>query len=352
MHRYNFHGLFSLSSDTSYFDGLLHSFRSDGEGKIGLSFLLDTNLRIPTEGKPNVNLMLYHNTQDDFIEFSYPWIRPVVAKLVFDDDNLGYKLSFNKNYLRFSKLVGEGWELIDAFRSLLQLSLIQQSMYMIHGAAISLGEEGILIPSFGNTGKTTTSWILARKGAGFVTDEFAILDSEGRCFGFPCSSIVSAGLVKTAGVALTKKQSLLLKMRDMKSKILSTRFAQGGVKLHPDEIFETRDRVAITRLAFIQNGLDDLRQIDSNTARSLLRAIQDYEMNWRSNPYIIARAFFHPAFNASDVSAREEKIMKNLTSRVRGSYLVSSSNGQHYESIEKIPQTFPTKENSFNRVIS
>src|SRR6266571_6293126 len=157
MHTYNFHGLFSLSSNTSYFDGLLHSFRSDGEGKIRLSFLLDTNLRIPTEGKPNVNLMLYHNAQDNSIEFSYPWIRPVVAKLVFSRDNSNYTFSFNKNYLRFSKIVAEGWELIDVFRSLLQISLLSTGMYMVHGAAISFGQEGVLIPSFGNTGKTTAA---------------------------------------------------------------------------------------------------------------------------------------------------------------------------------------------------
>jgi hypothetical protein len=288
--------------------------------------------------------MLHWNSQDNSIEFSYPWIAPIAAKLVFADDSSEYALSFNKNYLRFSKIVAEGWELIDIFRSLLQLSLIKTGMYMIHGAAISLGEEGILIPSFGNTGKTTTSWMLARRGAGFVTDEFAILDSEGRCFGFPCSSLVSAGLVKTAGLQLTKRQSLSLRMRDTRSRILSTRFAPGGVKLYPDQILQVWDRVMITRLAFIQNGLDDAHQIEPNEAYTLLRAVQDYEMNWRSNPYIIARSFFRPSFNPREISTMEETILKRLTSRVRGAYLVSSSKGLHYETIEKIPQTFPMEE--------
>src|SRR5207247_5881424 len=143
---------------------------------------------------------------------------------------------------------------------------------------------------------------------------------------------------------LTKKQTLSLRARDARSKILSTRFAPGGVKLYPDDNFKTSDRVAITILAFIQNGLDDLRQIEAEEAYTLLRAIQDYELNWRSNPYIIARSFFRPSFNPTDISAREEKILKLLISRVRGSYLVSSSKGLHYETIEKIPQTFPIEE--------
>jgi len=344
LYKYNFHGLFSLHTNIPYFEGLLHSFKSNEEARINLRFELDKSLKIATQGKPVVNLMLYHGGIDDSIEFVYPWISPIVAKLVYPDTGSDYSFVFNRNYLRFSNLVAEGWELIDIFRSLLQLSLIERGMYMVHGAAMGLGEDGILVPSFGNTGKTTTAWMLATRGAGFVTDEFAILDSEGRCFGFPCSSLVSSGLVKAAGLQLTKKQKLSLRVRDTRSKVLSTRFAPGGVKLYPDDIFKTADRVAITRLAFIQNGLDDLRQIDDDEAYILLRAIQDYELNWRSNPYIIARSFFKPSFNPTDVSATEEKILKLLISRVKGCYLVSSSKGLHYQTIEKIPQTFPVEE--------
>jgi len=343
LNKHNFHGIFSLSTNISYFEGLLHSFRGSEDAKIRLRFLLDPKLRISTEGKPKVNLMLYHNAQDNSIELSYPWLGAVEAKLVFDDDYLSYTFSFNKNYLRFSKFVAEGWELIDVFRSLLQISLIKQGMYMVHAAALSLGKDGVLIPSFGNTGKTTTAWMLAMRGAGFVTDEFAILDSEGRCFGFPCSSLVSAGLVKSADLRLTKKQRLALRIRDAKSKFLSTRFAPGGVKLYPDDNFKTYDRVPITRLVFIQNGLDNQRQIDAKEAYIMLRAIQDYELNWRSNPYIIARSFFPPTFNATELSAREEMIMKNLISRV-SSYLVSSSKGLHYQRIKNITKSYQIEE--------
>jgi uncharacterized protein YbaR (Trm112 family) len=296
--------------------------------------------------------MLHFNAQDDSIDFSYPWIAPIAAKLSFSNSTSEYTFSFNKNYLRFSNVVAEGWELIDIFRSLLQLSLIEAGMYMVHGAAIGLGDEGILVPSFGNTGKTTTAWMLAKRGAGFVTDEFAILDSRGRCFGFPCSSLVSSGLVKAAALRLTKKQTLSLNLRNLKSKLFSTRFAPGGVKLDPDDMLQTRDRVAITRIAFIQNGIDDTRQVESDEALTLLTAVQDYELNWRSNPYIIARSFFSPKFNPRDISAKEETIKKTLISRVRGSYLVSSSRGLHYQTVERIPQMLRTEQQPISPMIS
>ena len=338
MNNYNFHGLFSLSSNISYFEGLLHWFRSDEVGKIKLRFILDNKLRISTRGKPSANLMLHYNAEDNSIEFRYPWIVPIIGKLVFDDNALEYSFSFNKNYLRFSNIVAEGWELIDIFRSILQLSLVRSGMCALHGAAISFGEETFLIPSFGNTGKTTTSWMLARRGGQFLTDEFAILDSGGNCFGFPCSSLVSSDLVKRVGLHLTKRQSLSLHARGVKSKILSTRFAPGGIKLYPQDVFQICDMARITRISFIQNGIDDLRQIGPDEALNLLTAIQDYEMNWRSNPYVIALSFFRPDFNPRDVSEKEEKILSSLVSRVRGSYLVSSSNRSHFALIEKLVQ--------------
>lgn len=299
---------------------------------------MDNNLKVSTVGKPRVNLMLYFNSRENAIEFNYPWIMPISAKLVFSDDS-NYTFYFNKNYLRFSNIVAEGWELIDIFRSLLLVALIKAGMYMVHGAAISLGQEGILIPSFGNTGKTTTSWMLAKRGAGFLTDEFAILDSEGNCFGFPCSSLVSSGLIRMVGLRLTKRQGLSLRLNNLKSKILSSRFAFGGVKLYPDHFFQTRDSAVITRVVFIQNGLDGFHKIGPDEALSKLNAVQDYELNWQSNPYVIAHSFFNPSFKKQEIFSKEQKILQTLVSRIKDAYVVSSSDSMHFEIIEKIMET-------------
>jgi len=223
---------------------------------------------------------------------------------------------------------------------------------MVHGAVVVLGEEGILIPSFGNTGKTTTSWMLAIRGARFVTDEFAILDSEGMCFGFPCSSLVTSRLVRASGIQLTNRQSVSLHLNGIRSKLLSSRFAPGGVKLYPDKFFRTSERVAITRIVFIQNGFDDLRQVKSEEAVKLLRSIQEYEMNWRANPFVIARSFFQPTFDPQTISAKEERTLKTLASRVRGSYLVSSLNERHYRAIEEISRIFKAIEQPPTQIIS
>ena len=336
--NYNFHGLFSLDTNTRYFEGLLHSFRttSKSHARFNLEFSVDQNLKISTKAKPKVNLMLYWNDDDNSVEFSYPWLAPVRAKLCFGKGESSHIFVCNKNYLRFAEFVGEGWELIDIFRSLLQLSLIESGFCMVHGAVVCIRNDGFLIPSFGNTGKTSTSWMIAKRGGEFLTDELAIIDSHCNCLSFPTDSILSKQLVRATGIRLGRKHRVSLLCRDVKSKLLSTRYAAGGVKVYPESLFRIRERATITRITFIQNGVDSCSNLDCQEALIRLVAIQDYELNWRANPWIIARTFFCPQFNPLDFSAKEERIFQSIVSQVKGSYVVSSSTGAHFATIENI----------------
>src|SRR5437867_2060248 len=80
-------------------------------------------------------------------------------------------------------------------------------------------------------------------------------------------------------------------------------------------------------------------------------ALSHYIQLRRMGRDIIARSFFRPSFNPTDISAREEKIMKLLISQVRSSFLVSSSKGLHYQTIEKIPEMFPMEEQTISHTI-
>src|SRR5579863_5250874 len=137
-YRYNFNSLFTLESNISYFEGMLHSFKISSEEKnlasaaeYSFEFILDKQLRIEDTGnKERINLMLFYNRNDGSVEFCYPWFKPICAKLEFLDQ--GFRFTFNKYYLSFSNIVAEGWELIDIFRSTLLSLLIRTKRYMFH----------------------------------------------------------------------------------------------------------------------------------------------------------------------------------------------------------------------------
>lgn len=315
---------------------MLHAFQNGREAKVKFQFILDKDLEIKTKGKPRINLMLYQDENANAVEFYYPWLRPIYAKLIFGDDQAGYEFRFNKNYMRFSGVVAEGWEIIDVFRSLLMISLIRSDKYMIHGAALRIGDEGVLIPSFGNTGKTTTSWMLAKKGAEFLTDEFAILSSDCECLGFPCSSLLSSGLVTEFGLRLSKKENISLRSNELKSKILTTRLAPGGIKAQPDKHLKVCEKAKINRIIFIQNGIDSVQTLNERQAITMIKAIQSYELNWRSNPYIIAQSFFQPGFDTDSLASNEDVMIGKLVRTVEERLLVSSSFGLHFKQINDV----------------
>jgi hypothetical protein len=342
-YSYNFHNFFSLTTNIDYFDGLLHSFKSTGiaDTNTTFRFVLDNKLKISLLNKPVFNMMLGYDAQTDSVDFAYPWIRPVCARLTFGKD--GFQFTFNKNYLRFSRIVAEGWEVIDVFRSLLMVSLIKSGMYMAHSAAVKLGDEGILIPSFANTGKTTTAWMLCKQGAQFLTDELAVLDSRGNCLSFPCSSLLTSGLAKSLGLNLTRTQKLSMQIGRLKSKLFSVRFIAGGLRLYPEDFFEVCDSVKIRKVAFIQNGVDDFRRLSVDEAIGRLMAIRNFELGWNSNPYLIAESFFNPSFDLEELLKTERAFVSSFLLGLEEIYLVSSSNGSHYKTLEDRKQEISLK---------
>jgi hypothetical protein len=343
-YSYDFNHIFSLETNIPYFEGMLHAFSSgaensgadqeaDGNNHFRFKVILDNNLNVSTSGKERVNLMLLHKPGSRTIEFTYPWFKPIFAKLDFGKQ--GFTFAFNKRYLTFSNIVAEGWELIDVFRSMLEIYLIQSGMYMFHAAAIKLRDEGILIPAFGNTGKTTTSWMLSKNRAEFLTDEFAIIDSRGCCFGLPCSSVVSKGSVTKFGLSLSRRQSLALYFNELKSKILSTRFAPGGIKIYPDNLFRICNSSKISRIVIIQNGSDLVQKLTSSDTLMRIKAIQDYEFGWKANPYVLALSFFG-GLDLNSLIVKEYEFLRNFTKLIQDEYVVSSSSGEHYKSVMNI----------------
>lgn len=336
--EYNFGDVFSLRSNIPYFEDLLRAFRTNDHSKragISLGFFMDNGLRVLSESKYRVNMMLYYDPCSGTIEFSYPWFRRICAKLS-NGAPTQFDFSFNKNYLRLSNVIAEGWELIDIFRSLLLMSLIRSRMYMIHGGAVEINQQGILIPSFGNTGKTTTTWMLARKGAKFLTDEFAILDRDGHCLGFPCSSLVSSALAEEMGLRLSTLRRARLSLNEFRSKLVSTRFAPGGIKLFPDQFFETLDKTLVDKVVFIQNGEDLVKEIDRDRAISMIGAIQSYELNWKANPYVLTHSYFGSSPSTEEISEMEKKIIEDQMSRMSRFYTVSAQPGRHHEAVWKL----------------
>src|SRR5207245_7599906 len=198
--------------------------------------------------------MFYHNSADNSIEIDYPWFRPICAKLTFDEDERKYTFAFNKNYLRVCQLIGGGWRPVSILRTLLQMNLIRNNMLMLHGGVVRIGNEGILMPSVENTGKTKTVWMLAKRGAQYVTDEYSILDSDGHCYGIPSSSSLSAATANAVGINVTRRERASLSLAGLRGKILTVHFSSGGARIDPSRFFKICSETDLNQIAIIQHS--------------------------------------------------------------------------------------------------
>jgi len=72
-------------------------------------------------------------------------------------------------------------------RPLLQLATIERGAITVHGATVQLGEGGVLVCGWSETGKTETALALAESGARFISDKWTIIDSSATLHAFPVS---------------------------------------------------------------------------------------------------------------------------------------------------------------------
>jgi hypothetical protein len=80
------------------------------------------------------------------------------------------------------------WEAFsEVVRPLLQLATIRHGAVTVHGAAVQVGERGVLVCGWSESGKTETALALAEGGARFISDKWTIVDSGASLHAFPVS---------------------------------------------------------------------------------------------------------------------------------------------------------------------
>ena len=73
----------------------------------------------------------------------------------------------------------------EVVRGLLQLATINHRAITVHGAAVQVGEGGLVVCGWSESGKTETALALAEAGARFISDKWTIIDSGGGIHPFP-----------------------------------------------------------------------------------------------------------------------------------------------------------------------
>lgn len=131
------------------------------------------------------------------------------------------------------KVLGRGLShrgALDALESDLQLFVAQHSraFVFVHAGVVGVRGKALLLPGSSGAGKTTLVKALLKAGATYYSDEYALLDAQGRVHPYPRAlSIRSAGAGKvrvpvTPGLARTGRRPLAVRV------VVQTEFFKGS----------------------------------------------------------------------------------------------------------------------------
>jgi hypothetical protein len=222
--------------------------------------------------------------------------------------NKTYRLSF----FLWLRLLGIAW-------SVIRLKLLQKDRALIHAACLFHPDKGILLPAYGNTGKTLTTLLATRDHEwSYLSDDVALIDSASRAYCYPTQFALES--LRNAGIRVDASPSRRFRAlfnRVLRSvPMLSLHVFPELVLYDAQEILQTRIKTStdLNLVVFLQRGPEGWHQIDHPTALSKLLAINSAEFG--SSPEILwTYSYFNPSLNLWSLARLEAKIMSDMLER-------------------------------------
>jgi hypothetical protein len=97
---------------------------------------------------------------------------------------------YNNHLYRNHEGIAHSWEIEDIFEALdsdirLQIGILAKHQLFVHAGVVSWQNQAIVIPGRSFSGKTTLVKAFVKAGATYYSDEYAVLDIEGRVYPYP-----------------------------------------------------------------------------------------------------------------------------------------------------------------------
>jgi hypothetical protein len=177
-------------------------------------------------------------------------------------------------------------------RPLLQLATLNHGAITVHGAAVEVGQDGLLICGWSETGKTETALALAEAGARFISDKWTIIDSGVNIHAFPVSVGVRDWVLQylprlTAHLRTSQRTRLLLSRTAGRAlPLLPTRAATplaGVVESQLGRVLALASRISLrqTEVAAVYGSPRDPTRTPPLTRLAVLTTVSSQEVSVR-----------------------------------------------------------------------
>lgn len=209
---------------------------------------------------------------------------------------------------------------------ILSLLLLKNNYIPLHCAAISSNDEGIMLAAPPDIGKSTTSMLAVKRGYGFLSEDIAIADDK-----YIYSNPQTTTFYHTPGIKTNRSlRHKLIRFTDTNIPILSYFVTPQAARIY--EIMKDIKidvKVPIKYIFILDKGKDTLREVDSKEALRRILTINRNEFSYHKNTLLFAYSYFNRSLDINALMRKEEKLIENITSKVK-SYLVQSADSAKF----------------------
>jgi len=268
----------------------------------------------------------------DWLYFEYPWLGKrlkLLLKSAQEDPNR-IDVFVNAPYCRWMRF---GYELRELAEALFCVKLLQSGYAVLHAASLSSDQRGVVLPSFADTGKTTTVLALCRSGTfKYLSDDLTIVKPTGEVFCFPTFLTISLGTRKRFHVTMSAGKNLSLVFKSLVSHVIPSPLMLPDVRIDPCELFDRADiqpKTNVKNIYFLEIGPKKMNDVDDNIAVRKLIAINRSELGWYHNIILRFYDYFNGELNLEGLMMKENKILRSFVQKTETCSLLRCRKGQH-----------------------
>jgi len=238
-------------------------------------------------GRYNENFILY---EDKFLG--------VNDQILLQDIETDPKITVSKGATFLDKIYsprsrGSIQQLVDTIS---RIQFLNKGFLSIHAACLAKDGESILIAAFPNVGKTLSTFQLIKEGYKYLSDDTALVDTQGNAY---LSSFPSAvghydflQFIRPENIGKQRYYSMLLKSKLYESNKLFGRLFNPPL-LELGKIFPSEDKVKIKTVVSVEIGPKRIEQLSMKDIIQKIDKINAYSLGRLTNPIVDAYAYFN-----------------------------------------------------------
>ena len=315
----------------------MYKFFSRGKTKLNFSYIVKKDIKKPPE--LNTKLEYFWGTSGDKrIYYEHPFLGRIKLKMLVEKQGNNFNFLVNPFYYKYIKfIVGRVWTSGLYLQDAAALSLSSIGFTIMHGACVAKEGQGVLIFGSPESGKSSTTFSLSKKGYKLLCDDCLVLDSNNV---YATSSRMPLEYFSRTKNGWRQKYSNFISKIPVIGLVLSYFVSQPSPAL--DSFHKVLDnnrlveKAKIKKIFILEKGENEVKKITPKEALRNILILNRLQSFYYNDAFLQALFYFNPEIDINCITRNEEEIASSIVNQA-DCYLLQANDPRKYiEYLDKI----------------